>query len=41
MQVSVKEMVVSEDINLTMGYATLLLVIGNFIFLLSQLGEKK
>lgn len=41
MQVNVQKMEISEDINLTMGYITLLLVVGNLIFLLGQLGEKK
>lgn len=41
MQVNVKEMKVSEDINLTISYITSLLVVGNLIFLAGQISEKK
>lgn len=41
MQVNVKGMKVSQDINLTMGYITSFLVFGNLIFLAGQLSQKK
>lgn len=41
MQVNVQWTQISEDINLAMGYITLILVVGNLIFLVGQLTEKK